>query len=44
MRRLITVLALAALATSVSAKPKTYPQAEAQVLELAKQTIAMRSV
>ena len=31
MRSLITVLALAALATPASAKPKTYPQAEAQV-------------
>ena len=29
---------------ALAVKPKTYPQAEAQVLELAKQTIAMRSV
>ena len=29
---------------AIAAKPKTYPEVEAQVLELAKQTIAMRSV
>ncbi len=31
-------------ASALAAKPKTYPKAEAQVLELATQTIAMRSV
>jgi carboxypeptidase PM20D1 len=44
MRRLITVLALGACVPAASAKPAVHPQVEAQVLELSKQVIAMRSV
>ena len=41
---LVPITLALTISPAVAAKSKTYPQAEAQVLELAKQTIAMRSV
>lgn len=41
---LATLSLLALYATSATAAPRAYPQAEAQTLDLAKRTIAMRSV